>query len=81
MADEVVVADDGAVFIDTKEWWKSRTMIGSVVTVAALLLNLSGFNVTPTMEGESADLIMEVVAVGGAIFAMVGRALATKNLK
>ena len=65
----------------TKEWWKSRAMIGSIVATVAIVLGAVGFQVDGTLQGEVADKTFDVVAIAGSVFALVGRVLATKQLK
>lgn len=67
-------------FAGEKPWWQSRSAIGSMVASLVILLNMGGFNVDPVLEGEIADKAHKVVALVGAITAIVGRVFATKRL-
>lgn len=70
----------GLVFDDAKVWYKSRTMIGSIVAVAALVINASGFNVDAALQSNIADAAVDVGGIIGAVVALYGRILATKVL-
>lgn len=65
---------------DTKPWYKSRTMIGSVVATVAIIAGLAGFEIDGALEAEVADTLFESIALGGVVFGLVGRVLATKRL-
>lgn len=65
---------------ETKPWYKSRTVIGSVVATLAIIAGLAGFEITGALEGEVADTAFEAIALGGVIFGLIGRVLATKRL-
>jgi hypothetical protein len=67
-------------FTDAKVWYKSRTMVGSIVAVVALALTAAGIDLDGAFQTEIADKILEVAGLGGAVYAMVGRVLATKTL-
>lgn len=71
---------NGLVFDDAKVWYKSRTMIGSIVAVAALVINASGFNVDAALQSNIADAAVDVGGIIGAVVALYGRILATKVL-
>lgn len=73
-------APTGLVFDDAKVWYKSRTMIGSIVAVAALVINASGFNVDAALQSNIADAAVDVGGIIGAVVALYGRILATKVL-
>jgi hypothetical protein len=71
---------NGLVFDDAKVWYKSRTMIGSIVAVVALVINASGFNVDAALQSTIADTAVDVGGIIGAVTALYGRILATKVL-
>lgn len=81
MSEVTVTGDIVPADTTTKEWYKSRAMIGSIVAVAALILSNAGFEIDGVMQGEIADKFLEATAFAGSVFAMVGRVLATKTLK
>lgn len=65
----------------SKDWWKSKGVIGGVVAAVCGIAGLFGVVVAP----EDAEIIVtSVTAIGGAIggiIAAVGRIKATKNIK
>lgn len=69
------------IFSDSKEWFKSRAMIGSIVAVIAIVLGAVGFEFDGVLQGEVADKTYDAIGLGGTIYALVGRVLATKSLK
>lgn len=76
MDPEVVTPVDEA-----KPWYESRTMIGSVVATIAIIANMAGFQIDGLLETEVADTAFQAVALGGVVYALIGRVLATKKLK
>ena len=67
--------------MDTKAWYQSKAIIGSIVTVIALIAG--GFNLTidtQTQEG-IVELATVIVGVVSSIFAIWGRIKASKTIK
>ena len=66
---------------ETKVWYQSRTIIGSIVTILALLAGF--FNLTITTEDQNGivELVMVAVGVVSSIFAIWGRVRASKTIK
>ena len=66
---------------DQKVWYQSRAIIGSIITILALLAGL--FNLTITAEDQSniVELVMVAVGVVSSIFAIWGRVRASKTIK
>jgi len=64
-------------FQTEKPWWQSRTIIGALVAVLASFV--SGFDAAA--QAELVDVIVSVVAAGGAAVALVGRYVAKSKLK
>lgn len=74
------VASPALVFDDGKIWYKSRTMIGSIVAVAALVVNASGFDIDAALQVDIADMAVNIGGIMGAVTALYGRILATQVL-
>jgi Mg2+ and Co2+ transporter CorA len=62
-----------AEFTDTKPAWLSKTIIGAVVTVLALLAGILGVTLDPE---EQVVLVDSMYALATAFFAMLGAILA-----
>ena len=64
-----------------KYWYKSKTILASIVTVIALIAG--GFNLTidAQTQGEVVELVSVVVGVIGSVFAIYGRVKASKTIK
>jgi hypothetical protein len=80
MEPQVTATSTALQFDDAKVWYKSRTMIGSIVAVIALLANSFGLSIDATLQTEVADSVLNAAGVGGGILALYGRILATKVL-
>ena len=59
--------------MDTKPWYKSKAIIGSVVTTACLILMVFKVGVSPAEQEQVTDRIVQVVEAAGAF---IGVALA-----
>ena len=66
--------------VDGKAWYKSKGVIGALVTTFALILNFAGFSLDPVIQVEITENILEAVAMGGGIYALIGRVVATKQI-
>lgn len=51
----------------------SRTIIGVLVSLVSGLLDRHGHGLSPALQGEVVDLVLQVMTIGGAIFAIYGR--------
>lgn len=63
-----------------KPWYASRTIWGVVVTLAAQLLSRWGYQLSPDLQGEVVDLVLQAVSAGGAGLAVWGRVAASKPI-
>lgn len=64
---------------ETKSWWQSRTIWGSIAVLLVLVIKLIKPNAEVT-DSELLDVIMAVVAVVGSVMAIWGRIVAQKRL-
>lgn len=64
-----------------KEWFKSKAVWGSIVMIGALVASNAGYAVTSELQAELIDTISNVVAMGGAVLALIGRLVATKEIR
>ena len=64
--------------VEEKAWYKSRTIWGSLVAVAASLLGGFGVVVDAQTQTEFVDIIIQFVTVTGALLAIYGRLNATE---
>lgn len=69
---------------DTKPWWESKGVIGSIIVMAVLVLRLLGHEAeAEVIEGESAGIAtwwLEAVGLVAALLAFIGRLTAKKDL-
>lgn len=65
---------------ETKPFYASKGIIGSLIAVAALGANLVGFEITPADQAALSDNILNGVAIVGALIAIWGRITATKKI-
>jgi uncharacterized membrane protein len=67
---------------DTKPWWQSRTIWGSIVTTISLLAYLLGFG--DMLDGGKITQIVDVLLLlfgsGGIFTSVVGRFMASQKL-
>lgn len=64
-----------------KKWWESKGVWGSIIAVAALAAGFAGYNIDDTLQQEIVTAVSDVVALGGVVLALIGRAVATKEIK
>lgn len=67
--------------IDTKPWWASRTIIGAIVSVLALIAGNFGVSIAPEMQGEIVTLVLTLVGVAGSGLSIYGRLKAQKGIR
>lgn len=67
--------------MDTKAWWESKSIIGSIVTIIALLAGLFNYTIDAQTQGDMTELAMVIVGVIGSVFAIYGRIKAGKTIK
>ena len=58
---------------DSKRWYNSRTIWGSIIAVVAALLSALGHPIDDNSQLVLTDAILQIVAVGGSLFAIFGR--------
>jgi uncharacterized membrane protein len=67
---------------DTKPWWQSKTIWGSVVTAISLLMYLLGFG--QMLDAGKIDTIVNLILLlfgsGGLLTSVVGRFIANKKI-
>ncbi len=64
--------------MNTKPWYKSKTIIGSIVAILALIAGAFGYEVGPEAQEELVTALIGVVAGG---FAIYGRIKAVDKVK
>lgn len=64
----------------TKAFFASRTVWGILVSVAALLLSKWGLSLGPEDQASAIDIVLNIVGGVSAIFALIGRVLATRKI-
>lgn len=67
--------------IEEKAWWKSKTIWGAFVAVAAQLLALTGVTIDTGTQVSITEAIIQAVGAGGALIAIYGRLMASAELK
>ncbi|MDF1607270.1 hypothetical protein PZ897_03670 [Hoeflea sp. YIM 152468] len=63
---------------DIKPWWRSRTLWGAIVTLAASALGLAGIDLGDADREALIDLLSALGATLGGLVAIIGR-LAAKH--
>lgn len=54
-----------------------KTIIGAVIALAPSVAAWAGFDLSPSFGEEFSDLAVQIITVGGALFAIYGRLVAT----
>lgn len=65
---------------ETKPFYASKGVIGSLIAVAALGAQMLGFEVTPADQAALNDMIIGGIGIAGALLAIFGRIAATKKI-
>jgi hypothetical protein len=63
--------------VEEKPWYASKTIWGSLISVAAALATTVGIGIDQTTQGEIAEAMVQLVGAAGALFAIYGRLTAT----
>jgi hypothetical protein len=66
--------------MDTKAWYLSRGVWGSVVVIGAMLLKQFGHDISPELQGQMVDFAINAVTLVGGAVALWGRIKATKTI-
>ncbi|MEZ5872418.1 MAG: hypothetical protein R3D32_11385 [Nitratireductor sp.] len=63
--------------VDEKPWFMSKTIWGSLISVAAAFTATLGISLDPTAQSEIADALVQLIGAAGALVAIYGRLTAT----
>lgn len=63
-----------------KPWYLSKTVWGGLIAGAASLSGLLGVPIAPDDEARLTELVLEAIALGGALTAILGRIAATTRI-
>ncbi len=63
--------------VEEKPWYMSKTIWGSLVSVAAALAAAFGFSVDAGTQAEIAEAAVQLAGIAGALVAIYGRLTAT----
>ncbi|MCR6498897.1 hypothetical protein MUO32_07640 [Shinella sp. CPCC 101442] len=66
---------------EMKPWYKSRTVWGALIAIAASLANAAGVEVTTGDEGELTDLLVAAAGTIGGVIAIYGRISARRPVR
>ena len=66
---------------ETKPWYTSRTIWGSLVAVVAALLAALGLPLDQNSQVLLTDVILQIIAVCGSLFAIFGRLGASAQIE
>lgn len=66
---------------DAKKWYESKTVWGAATTILAVVAGAFGLPVEATHQAALAELIPQVIAIGGALVALFGRMSATTVIR
>lgn len=65
---------------ESKAWYRSRTIIASIVTVAAAIAGLAGVPVSDADSSALADLLLQALTAVAGIAAILGRVAASARI-
>jgi uncharacterized membrane protein len=64
-----------------KPWWQSKSIWGSIVSVAALVASaLLGVNIDASTQAEVVNIILTITGAAGGALAVYGRVVADKAI-
>lgn len=66
---------------EVKPWYRSRTVWGALIAIAASLANAAGIEVTAGDEAELADLLVAAAGTAGGLIALYGRIFARRTVR
>ena len=66
---------------DVKPWYMSKTIIGAVVTVLALVATAFGYGIGAEDQAALADYAVSLGGIVGGLLAIYGRVKASKEIK
>jgi hypothetical protein len=69
-----------ATVVDTKPWYASKGSVGALVAVVALSAGAAGYEIVPELQAQVVEAWLDVVALVGAVVALIGRLTATKKI-
>ena len=66
---------------NTKPWYTSRTIWGSIIALLSGVLSTFGFDIDDGTQAAFIDVALQLVAVGGSLMAVAGRVSATSMIE
>ena len=66
---------------NVKPWYQSKTIIGAVVTVLAMILTAFGYGIGAEDQAALVDYAVSLGGVVGGLLAIYGRLKASKDIK
>jgi len=70
--------------METKSWWKSKTLFGAAITLGAFVAMYFGLDVSLDEQTQMVDLLVEIGTAAGAlvgtVLVIVGRIKANRKL-
>jgi len=64
--------------METKAWYQSTSILGSIVTFVALIASIFNYQINSELQSEIVNIIIGAFGVLGSIYAILGRVKATK---
>ena len=64
-----------------KPWYQSTAIIGSIVTIIALVAGVFNYTIDSQMQEGIVELVTVVIGVIGSVVAIAGRIRASKTIK
>lgn len=66
--------------MNTKPWYLSKTILGTIVAFAASVLQYFGLPLPAELQGEIVETLLLALSAGGAVLAVIGRIRASAGL-
>ena len=66
--------------METKQWYQSTSILGSIVTVIALFASIFNYTIDVEAQDQIVSIIIAVFGLVGSVYAIVGRVKATKSI-
>lgn len=65
----------------TKKWYQSKTIWGSIITILSIVAGVAGYQIDPSMQQELVNDFAGIGAIVGSLIAVYGRITANAKIK
>ena len=66
--------------MDTKKWYQSKTILGSIAAVASVVLGYFGFTFGAEDQAQAVEAVLAIIGGAGGLVAVYGRVKAEQKI-